>query len=228
MSDKKIELTKDVRNIYQRMLAVMTDVKYVQKENKKVNNMYTFVSHDAVVSKIRCALITHGICITSNVIEHKIESRITKEFDYKNKEKEVEISRTIVKLELKFINVDSPEDFIVINSYGYGIDRQDKGIGKAISYAYKYGLLKSFCLATGDDPEKDSVNMPPVKKEKPKELSKEVSKEKLLEQIKELKMSEKEAREFLDKAHCDTFEEMPAKYLERVIINIKEVRNGNN
>jgi hypothetical protein len=32
----------------------------------------------------------------------------------------------------------------------------DKGPGKAVSYAFKYALLKVFCLETGDDPDNDA------------------------------------------------------------------------
>ena len=42
-----------------------------------------------------------------------------------------------------------------MNFPGYGIDPADKGIGKAISYSFKYALLKTFCLETGDDPDQD-------------------------------------------------------------------------
>jgi hypothetical protein len=57
-----------------------------------------------------------------------------------------------------FINADCPEEKIESFYYGYGIDTQDKGIGKAISYAVKYALLKQFCLETGDDPERDMID----------------------------------------------------------------------
>jgi hypothetical protein len=40
-------------------------------------------------------------------------------------------------------------------SFGYGIDDQDKGAGKAMSYAVKYALLKTLGLETGDDPDEN-------------------------------------------------------------------------
>jgi hypothetical protein len=110
---------KDTRNIQQRMLAVMADVGYIQKEDKKVNNQYTFVSHDAVVAKTREAFIKHGIMVVSSVKEHS--------------------------------------DYIEGDYLGHGVDPQDKGPGKATSYAKKYAILTALLLETGDDPERDSI-----------------------------------------------------------------------
>lgn len=134
-------------NIYQRMAAVMNDVSYVQKEDKKVNNQYTFVSHDAVTAKIRPALLKHGIMPVVSVKEHTQDG-----------------NRTEVTIMVRFVNVDQPEDAIEVESFGYGIDPQDKGPGKAVSYAFKYALLKVFCLETGDDPERDSIEYQPEHK----------------------------------------------------------------
>lgn len=129
------------KNIYQRMADVMKAVSYVQKEDKKVNGQYTFVSHDAVTAKLRPALIDAGIFPVVSVRERSQDG-----------------NRTEVTLTVRFVNIDKPDDSIEIESFGYGIDPQDKGPGKAVSYAFKYAMLKTFCLETGDDPEMDSIN----------------------------------------------------------------------
>ena len=41
-------------------------------------------------------------------------------------------------------------------SSGTGVDTQDKGVGKAMTYAYKYLLLRTFAIPTGEDPDKIS------------------------------------------------------------------------
>ena len=46
-------------------------------------------------------------------------------------------------------------DLIDVETFGFGIDDQDKGPGKAMSYAVKYALLKTLGLETGDDPDMD-------------------------------------------------------------------------
>ncbi len=60
-------------------------------------------------------------------------------------------------LNVKFVNVENRSETIELNYPGYGVDNGDKGPGKAISYAFKYALLKTFCLETGDDPDNDAT-----------------------------------------------------------------------
>jgi predicted RNA-binding protein len=133
------------KNLYQRLSAIMKDVAYVQKEDKKVNNQYTFVSHDAVTAKIRPALVEHGVVPIVSVKSFKQDG-----------------NRTEVTLTVIFVNIDKPSEFVEIEAFGFGIDPQDKGPGKAISYAFKYAILKMFCLETGDDPEQDNIDHKPT------------------------------------------------------------------
>lgn len=144
----------DKPNIYQRMLAVMRDISYVQKSDKTVNNQYRFVTHDAVTAKVRTALIEHGIVATADVTAHRQDG-----------------NRTEVDVRVTFINVDTPADCVTINAFGYGIDPQDKGPGKAVSYAVKYAYLKAFALETGDDPERDSIEHAPAAAAAPRPIS---------------------------------------------------------
>ncbi len=139
-------------NIYQRMLLVMTDVQAVQKEDKKVNGQYKFVSHDAVSKAVHMPMVKAGIYMQPDVVDIKQDG-----------------NKTEIMMTMTFINVDNPEDRFVLRMPGQGIDTQDKGIGKAISYATKYGYLKAFCLETGDDVEKDNIDHVPgnVKKNGP-------------------------------------------------------------
>jgi hypothetical protein len=131
-------------NIYQRVNCVMKEVTYVQKESKKVNGQYTFVSHDAVTGRLHEPMAKHGIVMIPSIVELTQDG-----------------NRTAVKMEIHFVNIDEPNDKITVIQYGYGIDPQDKGIGKAQSYAVKYALLKLFCLETGDDVEKDNIDYKP-------------------------------------------------------------------
>ena len=127
-------------NIYQRLNKCMEQVKYIQKEDKKVNNQYTFVSHDAVTAKTRQAFIDNGVNVKPTIVSHTQNG-----------------NRTEMVIDVEFINIDKPEDKINTTSIGYGIDGQDKGPGKAYSYAYKYAILKTLMLETGDDPERELI-----------------------------------------------------------------------
>lgn len=136
-------------NIYQRINAVMKEVSYVKKSDKKVNGQYSFVSHDSVVAALQGPLVNNGIALIPTVADLKQDG-----------------NRTVVCMEISLVNIDDPTDRVVVTHYGYGIDTQDKGIGKAVSYAVKYALLKLFCLETGDDVEKDSIEYKPAENPK--------------------------------------------------------------
>lgn len=130
----------NTKNIYQRINQVMQEVDSVQREKKKVNGQYTFVSHDAVSAALHKPMVNAGIAMIPTIAELSQDG-----------------NRTVAKMDISFVNIDQPEDRVVVNYMGYGIDQSDKGIGKAVSYAVKYALLKVFCLETGDDVEKDSI-----------------------------------------------------------------------
>ena len=115
----------------------MGQITYIQKE-KKAGMRYSIVSHDAVTAKVRPALLEAGI------VYYPVECRTSQTGN-----------RTEAHMTVRFVNVDDPEDCFQVESFGYGIDDQDKGPGKAMSYAVKYALLKTLGLETGDDPDLD-------------------------------------------------------------------------
>lgn len=124
-------------NIYQRMHAVMQEIKYVQKE-KKAGMRYSIVSHDVVTALVRPLMVKHGIIYYPTTFKMEQIG-----------------NRTQLMCAVVFQNIDEPTDRMVVESAGYGIDDQDKGPGKAISYAVKYALLKGLGLESGDDPDED-------------------------------------------------------------------------
>lgn len=123
-------------NIHQRIHATMKDVRYLQKQGSGNTKglPYAFVSHDQVIGLLQPAFVANGIAVVPTVEEMTQDG-----------------NRTVVKLNVSFVNIDNPTDSIHVTYWGYGIDSQDKGPGKAYSYAFKYALLKTFCLETGND-----------------------------------------------------------------------------
>lgn len=130
-------MTTESKNLWQRLAEAQTKVDYVQKE-KKLGMSYSIISHDAVTAKVRPVLVECGIHYHPVALQFNQNG-----------------NRTEVALTVRFVNVDKPTEFIDVPSLGYGIDTQDKGPGKAISYAVKYALLKTLGLETGDDPDFD-------------------------------------------------------------------------
>lgn len=129
----------------------MSELQYIAKGDKTVNGQYRFVSHDQVTAKVHPLLVKYGVTVVPSVEEMTQDG-----------------NRTTVKLLVSIVNADEPSDNFSVRYTAYGIDGGgttkegrpisvgDKGPGKAISYAYKYALLKTFCLETGDDPDNDA------------------------------------------------------------------------
>mgnify|MGYP000377386136 CR=1 FL=1 len=129
----------DKLNVHQRLAAAMSEVTYIQKEQKQ-GMKYTIVSHDVVTAKVRPVLLKHGIVYYPIDMIHSNNG-----------------NRAEVQLSVRFVNIDDASDCFDVCSLGYGIDSQDKGPGKAISYAVKYALLKAMGLETGDDADHDNI-----------------------------------------------------------------------
>jgi len=165
-------MTEIKKNIYEKLLDVMQEVRYIEKEKKTVNNQYRFVSHDAVTAATSEAFIKHKVYAKPRIVKSEITTIEVERPKWINKV-ETLIKETnfvcSVEVEYDFINVENPSDKICgVNGLGQGIDSQDKACGKAISYACKYALLKALGIETGDDPEKDvNFNVASQPKNKP-------------------------------------------------------------
>ncbi len=125
-------------NIHQRILAITNEAEAVKKEAKKKGMLYNYVSHDAVTNHLRPLMIKHGVSHEPSVAEWRHDG-----------------NRCEMKVAVTFVNSDDPTDRFTVCGVGYGIDSQDKGPGKAESYAVKTVMLKQFQLETGE-PDIDS------------------------------------------------------------------------
>ena len=145
-------------NLYEKIAAVMSDVAYLAKDDNVATGggkSYKAISEEKVTSTVRASLLKNKLVILPIAQEHKREDeRIT---DSYGKEK---INRiTTVNVTYRIVNTEKPEEYIDVPSSGTGVDTQDKGVGKAMTYAYKYMLLRTFAIPTGDDADKLSSNL---------------------------------------------------------------------
>ena len=124
------------QNIRQKIHTVMKNAGYIKKKNS--NMPYKSVTHNDVTDAIRNQFNKVGLIIIPLVKSSNRDGNIHS-----------------VTMSVKIIDVDSGESLEVGDYPGTGIDNQDKGFGKAISYAFKYILQKLFLLEIGDDEEVD-------------------------------------------------------------------------
>lgn len=142
-------------NIYQRMLAATSEINKVAK-NLKVgvgNNSYKAVAESDVLEAVKPVEEQFGIYsfpLSREIVKDEI-SVTTTEYEGRKSEKASYFMR--VKTIYRFVNVDKPDEYIDITTYGDGIDSQDKAPGKAMTYGDKYALLKAYKIQTGEDPD---------------------------------------------------------------------------
>lgn len=140
-------------NVFQKMSAVSSEVGKISKDATVGygNNSYKAVTHDAVTGAVRSVMEKYGLIAITSTIGH---SETREELQGKNGARTV--FRSTVEVETEIINVDQPEDRHIVRSFGTGEDSGDKAVGKAISYATKYSLLKALMLETGEDTDYDA------------------------------------------------------------------------
>jgi len=146
--ENKLETTQATKNIFQRIAAVQKEIGYLKKD-KNVSTggqgSYRALTHDKVVGEIRGLLVKNGIATIPNIVEHSF-TRNALANDKSN-------YFTSLQMEVEFVNVDDRQDRFSAGGIGYGMDTQDKGAGKAMSYCVKYIILKTFMIESGDEEE---------------------------------------------------------------------------
>ncbi len=132
-------------NLHQRLLAVQKAVgNYMRKD--QTGHQFQYVGSSQVLGVIRDAMDENGLILSVSITGHNL---ITKWSVPDSKEHLTELD-----IEFTWINVDDPSDRMEWHGYGQGLDTGEKGVGKALTYAEKYGLLKFFHIATDkDDPD---------------------------------------------------------------------------
>lgn len=153
-------------NIFQRMAAISVEMSTVGK-NLTVGegrNKYKAVSERDIIDTVKPLEAKYGVysypssrrVLESNLLESEVtyDGRTTKKTTF----------MTRIETTYRFVNVDKPEEFIEIVSFAEGIDPQDKGSGKAMTYADKYALMKAYKISTGDDPDQEASQPTEYKK----------------------------------------------------------------
>lgn len=137
-------------NIYQKINEVMKAIEYLTKDDKVEfgTTKYKAISEEKVTTAVRKELVKQGIVILP----------VKQDSDNKElirTEKSVNMLSS-VHVRYRIQNIDDVNDFVEVESNGTGVDTQDKGVGKAMTYSYKYMLLRTFAIPTGEDPDKIS------------------------------------------------------------------------
>lgn len=144
------------KNIYQRMAAITAELQTVAKnlmvETGKGKG-YKAVSERDIIDAVKPLEEKHGVysypCGRKVLESQTLES----ESEYNGKITKKTTFFTRIETTYRFVNVDDPMDYIETVTFAEGIDSQDKGSGKAMTYGDKYALMKAYKISTGDDPD---------------------------------------------------------------------------
>lgn len=148
-------------NIYQKMLKITDELGTVAK-NLSVptgkSSGYKAVSEKDVLDAVKPLEAKYGVY--SYACDRKVIDSgelVSTRKDFQTGEIK-ESKQMYLRLEIiyRFVNIDNPNEYIEIKSYGDGIDSGDKATGKAMTYADKYALLKAYKISTGDDPDAEA------------------------------------------------------------------------
>ena len=164
-----------MNNLVKAVLAVMADVKGMEKNSKvgSGQNQYNGTKDQDVKEVFNTALTKHGLIIVPiDVQEETFIDRWEETNQWGTKMKQ----NVFTKVKTKYLSAHESGENIELAGYGHGVDTQDKGAGKATTYALKNCLLYTFLTPVGkiDDTDTTHSEEIPVKPEKkPKIVSKE-------------------------------------------------------
>jgi hypothetical protein len=183
----------ETKNIFQRMSAITAELRTVAK-NLTVptggKNSYKAVSERDILDAVKPVEEKHGVYsypVSRTVLESNL---LENENAYTDQRGNTTVKKTTtfmtrIETVYRFVNIDNPAEYIETTTFAEGIDTQDKGSGKAMTYADKYALMKAYKISTGDDPDQTASDennnyTRAVPKETPKPKAKQKTPRELL------------------------------------------------
>lgn len=143
------------KQIYKSINAIQSDLAKVgiSKDRRNQQQGYAFRGIDDVYAALAPLLAKHNVCILPRTTEHKVIERQTQRGGV--------LFYTTVRVEFDFVSsIDSSVHTCII--YGEAMDSADKSTNKAMSAAYKYACLQTFCIPTEGDNDADATTHEPV------------------------------------------------------------------
>ena len=143
MSDEK------AKTLHMRLLEIQKSVDYLKKDNQ--SKQYNYVSSSQTLAAIRGLMDEESLLLVPAVTSANVHPGVV----YSGKMHLTEMHMTFT-----WVCADNPEDKLECGWYGQGVDDGEKGVGKALTYAEKYFLLKFFHIATDKDDPDEAGNHP--------------------------------------------------------------------
>lgn len=139
-------------NLWEKIANISAEIGNLQKDDSVGygKNSYKAISIEKVVKAVGEKMNKYGVVI------YPIQQNYTRtdEEVIKNDGNKGINRISDVNVTYQVVNIHNPSEAMITVASGTGVDTQDKGVGKAQTYAYKNMLLKLFAIPTGDDTDK--------------------------------------------------------------------------
>jgi len=146
-----------MKNLAKAVLAVMNEVKGIDKSMNVGSGQMSYkgVPDQEVKKIVGQAMQKNGLVLIPTSIDPKTQLNEWDETtQYGVKRKQSVFTEVITKYTL----IHESGESIEVCGYGHGVDSQDKGAGKATTYALKYALLYIFLIPTGKIDDSDATH----------------------------------------------------------------------
>lgn len=144
-------------NLWEKVANISAEIESIQKDDEvgAGKSKYKAISIEKVVRIVGEKMSKYGVVIYPVQQNYTRTDEKVIGIDYNTKKEVEKINRVSdVDVVYQVVNIHSPQEIITTVASGCGVDTQDKGVGKAQTYAYKNMLLKLFAIPTGDDTDK--------------------------------------------------------------------------
>ena len=137
-------------NLYKKMFAVMEESESLEKSMLvgSGKNSYKAISEAVVLNNVKPLLKKHKLILFP--IAATLTENVHDYLDAYDSSKHKTRMISQVMASYKIVDIETGE-FEILGTVGNGADPQDKGSGKAWTYAYKALLQKTFMLFSGED-----------------------------------------------------------------------------
>ncbi len=148
---------EEKKNIAKAIIKVMKAVKSMEKNSQVGSGGYAYngTKDQDVKQVFNEELSKAGLCIVPIDIEESTKVDRWEE-EYKGNKKQKQSIFTKVKV--KYLLLHESGESIELCGYGHGVDNQDKGAGKATTYALKNCLLYTFLTPVGKIDDTDTTH----------------------------------------------------------------------
>ena len=151
----------------------MSEVKGMEKNSNvgSGRNSYNGTKDSDVKEVFNEALERNGLCILPTGIDETTELSRWEAEEVWDGQKQIKQKQSIfTKVTTKYLLLHDSGESVELSGYGHGVDSQDKGAGKATTYALKNCLLYTFLTPVGKIDDTDTSHseeiVTPIKKPK--------------------------------------------------------------